>query len=284
MRLAKVLCPVDRSESSRRAFEYATALARHFNARLTLLEVIDGSVLDAAADSGAIEATVRAALEEFASPARAAGMATAVIVSGGNVVAEILERAREISPDLVVIGTHGRSGFERLALGSVAEKVIRRSEFPVVTVPADAVGGTAPRFRTILCPTDFSEPSARAAELAVDLAKEMGGRVLLAHVVEWPFGETTGTDAVSELLRSLTTTAGEDLARVIAGFTGAGVAIEPVVAAGAPKREVPPLAELHSADLVVMGVSGRGAIDRAVLGSTTHHVIREAKCPVWTVP
>jgi universal stress protein A len=122
--LKSLLCPVDRSETSRRALRYATAIAGRLGAQLNVLEVIEPAVAasaDEASITPALQSRTRAELEEFVASARAAGLAVTTSVETGEVVAAILARAGAISADLIVIGTHGRSGFERLALGSVAE-------------------------------------------------------------------------------------------------------------------------------------------------------------------
>ena len=94
-------------------------------------------------------------------------------------------RARTTLADLIVIGTHGRSGFERLMLGSVAEKVLRKAACPVLTVPAhapDAVPREAGSVRRILCPVDFSSSSEDALEYALaSLAQEAHARLTVLH-------------------------------------------------------------------------------------------------------
>ena len=286
MPITTVLCPVDRSDPSRRALEYAIEIARHFKARLSVLEVIDAALPVFAVDPGAALALRTKTLEALAAFLAEAGpqdVSTGVSVETGDVIPEILARANDMSADLVVIGTHGRSGFERLALGSIAERVIRRSSRPVLTVPPAAAVLSGRGFHTILCATDFSAPSTRAFELAVDLGTSWGARILLAHVIEWPFGRTEGQDPVSELRRSLESTARDELGRLAGRADRSGAQIEMVLAAGSPRREIVALARDHAVDLVVLGVSGRGAVDFGVLGLTAYSVIREAAFPVLTV-
>ena len=286
MPITTVLCPVDRSDPSRRALEYAIEIARHFKARLSVLEVIDAALPVFAVDPGtplALRTKALEALTAFVADAGLQDVSSDVSVETGDVIPEILARATDISADLIVIGTHGRSGFERLALGSIAEKVIRRSSRPILTVPPAGAALSGRGFHTILCATDFSAPSARAFGLAVELAKRWGARILLAHVIEWPFGRTEGQDPVSELRRSLESTAREQLGQVAGRADRSGARIEIVLAAGSPRREIVALARGHAVDLVVLGVSGRGAMDFGVLGSTAYSVIREAAFPVLTV-
>jgi nucleotide-binding universal stress UspA family protein len=290
MTMKTVLCPVDRSELSRRAFEYAIAFARWQRASLQVFEAVDaglppvgGGMQRVYEIPAEVLADVRTQLAEFAAPAIAAGVATDVAVEAGNTVQQILLRAKAGSADLIVLGTHGRSGVERLALGSVAEKILRKAACPVLTVPPAAppppTRSAAP-FTRVLCATDFSDPSLDAVRYATCLAQEAGAALVLAHVVEWPFGHTTGPDSVTDLRNSIVAELRDRLTRLLP----AGAAPDDaVVIVGRPKRDLLELARARGADLIVMGVAGRGALDLALLGSTTHYVIREAKCPVLTV-
>jgi nucleotide-binding universal stress UspA family protein len=288
---AGILCPVDRSPVSRRAFDYAVSLARWTGSRLTVLEVIDVTppvsstpIREMLFVPEEIREGVRAELGELIGPALAVGVGADVRIEEGRAAERILHVACDTAADLIVLGTHGRSGVERLVLGSVAEKIVRQADCPVLTVPPGAAqepSATAP-FHTVLCPTDFSEASAAAVALASDLAGRANARLLFLHVVDWPFGHTTGPDPVTTLRESLLAEAGRQLAPLVPAAPGLA-SVETIALAGHPGRQIVAVARDRSADLIVMGVSGRGAIDLAVLGSTTHRVLREACCPVLTV-
>src|SRR5262245_19927539 len=121
----------------------------------------------------------------FTKPARAADVLVDEIVVEGDPVEEIVGQARRA--DLLVLGTHGRKGFERLVLGSVTEKVLRKSPCPVLTVPRHAPGspsGHPPAFKRILCCVDFSDSDRQALEFAPSLAMEADARLSRLHVVE----------------------------------------------------------------------------------------------------
>jgi nucleotide-binding universal stress UspA family protein len=228
---------------------------------------------------------VRDELSELIGPALAVGVEADVRVEEGRVAERILHEAHASAVDLIVMGTHGRSGVQRLVLGSVAEKIVRQAACPVLTVPpGDArVPSIAAPFQTVLCATDFSDVSATAATLAGQVAARAGARLVLLHVVDWPFGHTTGADAVTTLRESLLAEAGRQLASLLPSVPAGLPAADVVAVAGHPCRQVVAVAADRSADLIVMGVSGRGAVNLAVLGSTTHRVLREACCPVLTV-
>jgi nucleotide-binding universal stress UspA family protein len=285
--IERILCPVDLSDPSRRALNYAVSLAREHGASVHAVHVVDMGSWIGITEGGPAhlvaetETRLREQFDEWLS-GEADGAASSEVVHG-PVVAGILDVARERRSDLIVIGTHGRSGFERLALGSVAEKVLRKSTCPVLVVPAreEALvrGG---RLGRIVYATDCSEPAMPALACARRLAEQADGPVSLLTVIDWPFGESSGPDPVTQLRKNLETEAAESLRQLGGEFDGMTVDI--VVRRGKAAREIVAYAAESHAELIVIGVSGRGAIDRALLGSTAHQVLRDTPCPVLTVP
>lgn len=232
-----------------------------------------------------VEAThLVAALDEYVAPDRAAGgridtlLDEAIDVSGA-----ILSRAESLRADLIALGTHGRSGFQRFMLGSVAEKVLRKAACPVLTVPPRADDGArtdaaSPR---ILCPIDFSKASARALDYAASLARESEGLLTLLHVIELPPDMSVHPELGAYRAARFEQTR-LCLAGTLAGL-GEACRTRPLVLAGKPYREILRVAAEQQSDLIVMGVQGRGAVDLALFGSTTQHVVRQAGCPVLTL-
>jgi len=284
-----ILCPVDRSEISRRAFGYATAIARYEHARLSVLEVIDWALPPVAGVTpmGEVPPEVSdealAGLHELVAPAQGAGIPTEVCLATGNVVRHILERAHTVSADLIVLGTHGRGGFEHLVLGSVTEKVLRKAPCPVLTVPPGADPVPSAPFSSILCAVDFSEASAEAFKTARALARRGGSQLALLHVVEWPIAHVMSSDSVGDLRRGLEAHAERELAAFVRQHAPSDGEATAVVRTGSSKKEILDFARAQSVDLIVVGITGRGAVDVAVLGSIAHAVIRGAQCPVLTV-
>jgi nucleotide-binding universal stress UspA family protein len=211
-----------------------------------------------------------------------------VLVRDGAVVPEILRTAMELPADLIVMGTHGLSGFERLLLGSVTEKVLRKAPCPVLTVPRQ-VGDAEPHvtFKTIVCGVDFSGASNRAFEVALSLAEEAGGRLALLHVLESLPEEDSPYYArfnVPEFRSALEQDARSQLGRLVPEEARAWCEPDEVLRYGRAYREILAVAADRHADLIVLGAQGRGAVDRALFGSTAQHVVRGAACPVLTVP
>ena len=289
--IKNILCPVDRSPSSLQAFSYAIALARWQGARLHLLEVIEA----AAPPRGRVPADdsvpndARVALERdlrrVLTARRASDVSARIFMRTGNVVQEILAQTKASRADLVVIGSHGRGGVQRLVLGSVAEKVLRLATCPVLTVRRGARAERQGRsfFRTILCATDFSAAANRGVAYARRLAKEAKANLVVMHAVEWPLGDAVTSGPIDELRKGTESNARDKLVRLLPRSSSEGRNAQAVVTLGKASADIVKVARARSADIIVMGVSGRGAVDVAVLGSTTQQVIREGTRPVLTV-
>lgn len=300
MRIETVLCPVDFSEGSAHAIEQAAAVAGWYRAHLVALHAysplfVPVPGLPAPADRvpGFERDRVHAQAAAFVHSTAPAGIDVDVSLEVGHPAAVILERAAQLPADLIVMGTHGTSGFERLVLGSVTEKVLRRASCPVLTVPPRAHATSRFPFTRVLCAVDFSDWSSAALDLAVSLAQESGAALDLLHVIEWPWHEPPPpaagdlppeqAAALMEFRRYLVTTATRRLESLISEAIRDRVAASVRVAHGKPYVEVLRVATEADADLIVLGVHGRNPIDLTMFGSTTNHVVRGATCPVLTL-
>src|SRR6188768_3726215 len=149
--IRRILCPVDFSHFSRHALSQAVALARETGAEVSVLHVFVFAPVALPVSAGGsiplepirLDAPGRAALQaelrEFVDDVDTEGITLTTTLFEGDAVARILDRATDWNADLVVMGTHGRSGFERLMLGSVTEKILRKCSCPVLTVPPRAL-------------------------------------------------------------------------------------------------------------------------------------------------
>jgi nucleotide-binding universal stress UspA family protein len=295
--IRRILCPTDFSETSRRALERAIALARWYEAELVVLHVLPLTPSVAAFPPLVSPFTLAPVprerfgeeLERFSSLAAEAGIRSSTMLAEGSAAGEILDVARRLPADLVVMGTHGRGGFERLVLGSVAEKVLRNACCPVLTVPRSAGPAPAqpsPPFARILCASDFSPASTRALEYALYLAQETKASLTLLHALEWSSGEDVPEHRHldgDEYRRYLEDEARGLLAAAVPEEARLWCDVRVAVGMGQPDLEIERVALEVGADLIVMGVRGRGAVDLMLFGSTTRHVLREAGLPVLTV-
>ena len=298
--IRRILCPIDFSDYSRRALDHAIAIARWYESTVTVLHVFSTAPVAAVGPGPVVlEPIVLTAVDReqlladtkaFAQTESAPGITIEAVVREGNTAGEILEQADSLKAELLVIGTHGRSGFERLLLGSVAEKVLRKASCPVMTVPGrlpDAVPAGPILYKRILCPVDFSESSLHALKYAISMAQEADGQLAVLHVVahEFEYEPDIAYDTgmrFGDFLKQREEVLRRRLQETIGGAPEF-CSVESLITRGKPWREVLRVAAERQSDLIVMGVQGRGAADLLFFGSTTQHVVREASCPVLTI-
>jgi len=280
MKLRKILCPVDFSEGSGRALELAARLAREHGAELVVAHAwylpptaIEYSLSPDALD--AIREDAAHGLEDVVARARGLGVTqlTSMLLEGlpWTRIAEAAEGC-----DLIVMGTHGRTGLSHVLLGSVAEKVIRHAHCSVLVVP---MKGPLLTFKRVLCPVDFSESSHIAIRRAAELVVADGGTLTVLHVIELPvaYRGQIPLDFAGEVDRR----AKEKLDEWVAEASRKTKAkVTPLVRVGTAGAQVLHVLDAEPADLVVVGSHGRTGIKRALLGSVAEKLARHAGCPV----
>lgn len=286
-----LVCPTDLSGVSQPALAHAAQLARWYSAKVSVLHVLpamrdEPSLSETAALPPAHETTdvqrTAAAVRDHVTPVLE-GLDFDVTVLSGKPPARIVEHARAVGADLIVMGTHGRSGFDRLVHGSVTERVLAHAPCPVLTVPPHTVTPPHALFRRILCPMDFSPAARQAFDIALDLARQSNGALRVVHAIEWyPEGEVIagGRMDIEGFRQSLQDQATARLAGLLDQVDASWAAIEPVVAIGRPHRRILEHADDLDADLIVMGAQGSEGMDLAVFGSTTRQVLSQARTPV----
>jgi nucleotide-binding universal stress UspA family protein len=293
--ISRILCPVDLSDVSRHAIAHADLIARWYKSTITALHVCN-PVIVTPSDFALVGAgpvmiltdkdirEIRRQVAKCFHPARSVDVD--VLVETGPPANQILERARLLPADLIVMGTHGEGGFRHLVLGSVAEKVLRQATCPVLTVPPHARTTSRLPFKRLLCPVDFSDSSLAALEFAFSLAQEGDAELTILHVFEWPLeGDplVTRPFSVPEYFREREHDATTKLQALVPDSTRDWCRPTTRIAHGKAYREILGVATEDSADLIVMGVHGRNALDVMLFGSTTNQVVRRATCPVLTL-
>jgi nucleotide-binding universal stress UspA family protein len=297
IRFKHVLCPTDLSEASMPSLTYAAMFARWYEARLTVLHVVptfEPIVVASGALSDPVQVVtpvsreqVLAEVSRFADRAGIGSIDPVFAATDGDPARSIVDQALAIPADLVVMGTHGRSGFERLLIGSVAEHVLHRAPCAVLLVPphVTAKSLTDVTFKHILCPVDFSPSALLALGFALDLARQADGVVMLVHALEWLAEEEPREYAhfnVPEYRQHLIEDA-QQRVRTLVENEAPTRTIEERVVLGRAHREILRLAAESATDLIVIGAQGRGGLGLALFGSTTQQVVRAATCPVLTV-
>ena len=292
LEIRRILCPIDFSDASRHALAHAVTIARWYESSITALHVrsaplfVNPPIIMAAAPETVIAGVtdlprLESQLREWLAPAAAAGITTEALVGDGPPAGRILDHAARMPADLVVIGSHGRAGVERLILGSVTEKIVRQAPCPVMTVPPAAAATSKLPFTHLLCPIDFSRSSLAALDFALSIAQESEARLTLLGVFEWTEARHAGdTPAFRERWQAETR---RELNALVSEEVRNWCSVEAVAAFGHAADQILKLALADHADLIVMGVQGRTALDMALFGSTTNHVVRQASCPVLTL-
>jgi nucleotide-binding universal stress UspA family protein len=266
-----ILVPTDGSDVAGVASTQAVSLAERFGASVHAL-----SVREDGADDGA-----EAAVDAVAERAADAGVdaTTAVVDAAETVHRTVLDYAADHDADCIVMGTHGRTGLDRYLLGSVAERTLRESPVPVLTVHEDTVVDRD--LDAILVPTDGSDCSETAAAHAADLAAATGAALHIVHVVDLGVLPVDGSGA---LLDELQQAGRRALESVIDRADEVDVSsVQASVLSGTPYRAIVDYADSEGVDLVVMGTHGRTGFDRYLLGSVTERVVRLSDQPVLTL-
>ncbi len=291
--LKKILYLTDFSEPSEAALPFAVAVAREYGAKVFAFHVMTPSPLlytTPETTAATMEAVEEAAREEMQrADAQLAGLTHETIVERDVAVWPAIERAiRQLEIDMVVVGTHGRSGVERLLLGSVAEEIFRRSNVPVLTIGPWAAGAVhnAAKFHRILFATDFTKESLAAAPYAISMAQENQARLILVHVIRGGHGRDGGPRDDEKRAEQTIADAMHRLLEIVPADAELWCRPEASVQYGYPADTILAMAKDRGADLIVMGVrdaAGHLGAATHVQRATAHQVVAHATCPVLTV-
>ena len=285
--LSNILYLTDFSQPSEAALPFALAVARNYGATVRALYVSPPSSYVYAppelrtAAEGLDDQLAKTGMHEVDCKLGAVAHTTTVMRAVGLWPA--VERAiKDYKVDLIVLGTHGRIGTQKLLLGSVAEEIVRRSPVPVLTVGPNVcrTAHSDIRFRHVLFATDFESESRGAAPFAISFAEDNQANLVLLHVIwdEQRKEERLGEGRVAEALRELhSMTLREEDFRCRR---------EEVVEYGEPSRRIVEVAKQRGVDLIVLGTrEAQGHIAEAthLERTTAHRVLVHADCPVLTV-
>ena len=293
LKIRLILCPVDFSEFSVTAYRYAISVAEHYRAKLVVQHIVElwrypsaGFAASAALYDEfcqSVREGGKEQLQEFVKNYPHNGIQLELVVHQGMAPDSILSFAQAQKADVIVMGTHGQRGYDRLMLGSVTDRVMRRASCPVLAVrnpprdfmTADKDERHVHRLRQILFCTDFSENSERALNYAISATEEYDAELTLLHVLEEVPSPAKREKAISA--------ATERLDKLIPPEARKTLKIKTAVSIGKPYRQIIQFAVEEQIDMVTMGVWGRGALDLAVFGSTTYRVMQLGPCPVLAV-
>jgi len=286
-----ILFGADFSEGSREAFRAACSLAVAGQARIHVLHVIEPNWVpeepvpfgqavvgfyDAPAEGGRHESLNRRMREMYAPNLP---VDVEYHLREGDAAGEILRMAGQLRPDLIVVGTHGRTGLSWLLAGSVATSVVQRAECPVLALHRPERPRTIEDIRVILHPTDFSMGCESSLRVARSLARDLGARLVLFHVV--PYGLYANEMTVPIDPRAYREALDEE--RQLVDGADLKYPVEARLARGDAAEEILRAAAELDCGLIVMGTHGRTGLSRLFMGSVTEYVMPRADCPVLAV-
>ena len=294
MQLERVLVPTDFSEASGCALPHAFEIARRFEAQMTMVHIRtpfsgdSGQPENSFFDEEKHEEYAAAELEQILRQVGPDLQVNTLLKRDLSAASGILECVEEHSIDLVVMGAHGRSALAHFFLGSVAEKVVRHSTVPVITVaPSRPDYRQDPVYRKMLATFDFSRHSKEAVKGARGMACKYEAALQVLYVIEqevhlgyhktWKESMAKDLPEIeAEARKSLIETLGEE------EFEDIELCVKVGTGDGKAYSEISRFAEESEVDLIIMGTHGLSGFQHMLLGSTTERVIRTAPFPVLT--
>lgn len=294
---APILVPLDGSPLAEQALEHAASLAGLLEAPVVLTRVPEPLIVPVMSagiwithevETAEARAQAEAYLAEVAARPVLDGIRVSQRIAHSPVPAGLLELINEVAPQLVVMSTHGRSGLQRVVLGSVADKILRSAPCSVYLVPSAAPAEAAHPER-ILLPLDGSELAEAALAPARDLARASGAELILCRVPTLPGYSTVVPEnaaMIPALLREESRRAEGYLSQHVDALRAEGLRARGQVAlveAGTVVEGLIDAADKVDADLILLCSHGRSGLGRWLFGSVADGLVRQARRPVWLV-
>jgi nucleotide-binding universal stress UspA family protein len=270
-----ILCPVDLGQMSGDVVAWASRFASCFGADLELLHAswielpayfthaqIEELASQSELDRQHLLDSLRALAEEHVDPS----VKVTFEVETGHALQVIERELERLKPDVLVLGSHGRTGLSRLMMGSVAENFVKAARCPVLVARGPAREGTLKR---VLVPVNFTEHSRESLRLGCDLSSRFNAELVVLYAVEQAGAEE---DPMARLCEFVPEGSREHCQ------------VREIVRSGEASEEVVLAARKEKADLIVMGVEHRPFLEITTIGTTTERVIRHSPCAVLTTP
>ncbi len=277
-RQSGLLLPTDFQNPSRRALLHGIKLATGLGAQLTLLHVIKTPTdrSHQAPDSRSLRALRTSALLELGRLIRTAkerGVSAQPLLLYGDPIGCIVETALRGLTDMIVMGTEGRTGWDRLRIGSTTQGVVCQAPCPVLTVHGGLAGDVfrhpaKVRLRRVLIGTDFSSDADSALQVVHGLAPMLQATVRIVHASQASSDNGHADRTIGRYVRQL---------------RSVGIEADGVCVPGDPVETILTQATVYQADLLAVGTRGQRGLSRVILGSVAEALIKRAGCPVLTV-
>ena len=275
----RILAPIDLSAGSAKIVEWAGLFARAFGSSLEVFHAdwVDappyftaGQVAELAAQRAAHRHALEQMLTDLVSPILGPEIRWSTRISEGRPITEIEKRIDEAPPDLMALGSHGRSGAARVLLGSVAENVIRHSTSPLLIVPARFPKDRRPAVRSILCPVNFTDSARRCVEASAELASQFDATLQVVHSAE---DRSTDLDEVRQRLCVW-----------LPSSVRSRCSVTEIVREGDAAEQIIKAAKVHDSDLIALTAEHRPFLEWSTIGTTTVRVMRHSEIPVLMLP
>lgn len=283
----KILVPLDFSELGSKALHSAEKLAKLFNGSITpfhsylpLNEVDGGPYMfgmgsTSVDDYDEIENALHDRLAELAKEEVDPSLVSKPLISIGNPAQSIVEEGKDF--DMIVMTTHGRTGFSRFFLGSVSEKVLRMSHVPVLIVNEERELSNLDR---IMITTDFSDHSKEAFPVAKEIARKANATLEVVNILAYdPQHDEEPDESKVQVRKQRMSVLAKELLHDISDLVETKV----IVSSDTPHEAILNYNLNNPHDLIVMSTVGRTGIDYLMMGSTTANVARHVKSPVLSV-
>lgn len=294
--IQRILFATDFSRWARRAEDYACALSCSWKASLTVLCVAEfppGLNPDYPVNQQYLADLLKTAssqLVDLKGRAERRGIPVTTRVATGIPSEEVIASAQVEDPDLIVVGTRGKTGLAHVLLGSTAERVIRGAPCPVMVVrmePNDSeeasILSKPITLERILVPVDFSDCSLDAVGYAAVVAQQAKASLILLHVLEPMSYSLDFTLDQSQTRRVEAETWTKRLEELVSSIQHPTMQVTSQLRGGVPADSILDSAQTLLCDLIVMGTHGRRGISHTLSGSVAEAVLRKARCPVITV-
>ena len=289
-----ILLATDFSYASERAFNYATRIAHLHDSKIYLVHVLapESTSFIPELPTDRLRHEAQREMEILAGRSEVTQIAHETVLRAGSVWSVLSAVIREQDIELVVLGTHGRGGFKKLVLGSVAEEVVRRAGCPVITVGPhiDVPLGTPGEFQRILFASDFHPASVKAFDYALLLANQFQAKLILLHVLPPTALPGLGLtfyneEVINEWQSKVRATTKEKLEKLMPPYAKLWSEPEHVVGFDFVAEGILKVAAERKADLIVMGANRpmSAKLSAHFLGAVSYQIICHAQCPVLTV-
>ncbi len=273
-----ILCPVDLSPASQTVLRWAGLFAEAYHARVEVLHAewfeypayfLPSQMQEISEAAIRNREVLRESLAKLIEDNLGKNVHQSITILEGHPIQTILFSAEKTKPDLIVMGSHGRRGLDRMRLGSVSEDVVRQAGLPTLVVRAPETKPAPAKLSRVLCPVNFSEQSKQSLALSADVASTFGSQLLVMYAEEQE--------------RSLATSQ-KQLCDWVPPETRKHCELLEVVHHGNAAEQILVAAREHKVDLITLSARYRRFLDLTVIGTTTERVMRHADTAVLVHP